>query len=117
MGHSSARGEAVAYSTILCDLADGVATLTFDRPEVRNACNDVMAVEVQAALKSAERDETVRCLVITGAGQDLGPVRGHAGTISFHEHLLITYNSIVLKLRSIEKPVIAAINGAAAGWA
>jgi len=111
----------VTYSTILYELADGVATLTFNRPEVRNACNDVMAEEVQTALKSAERDETVRCLVITGAGQgfcagqDLAAVREHAGAISFREHLLKTYNPIVTTLRSIEKPVIAAINGAAAG--
>ncbi|CAG0928631.1 2-(1,2-epoxy-1,2-dihydrophenyl)acetyl-CoA isomerase [Thermoflexales bacterium] len=110
----------MAYSTILYDLADGVATLTLNRPEVRNACNDAMAEEVQAALKSAERDENVRCLVITGAGQgfcagqDLAAVR-ERGEISFREHLLKTYNPIVAKLRSLEKPVIAAVNGAAAG--
>jgi 2-(1,2-epoxy-1,2-dihydrophenyl)acetyl-CoA isomerase len=110
----------MTYSTILYDLADGVATLTFNRPEVRNAFNDVMAEETQAALKSAERDENVRCLVITGAGQgfcagqDLVVVR-ERGDVSFREHLQRTYNPIVAKLRSIEKPVIAAINGAAAG--
>jgi 2-(1,2-epoxy-1,2-dihydrophenyl)acetyl-CoA isomerase len=110
----------MAYSTILYDLADGVATLTFNRPEVRNAFNDVMAEETQAALKSVERDENVRCLAITGAGQgfcagqDLAVVRDR-GEISFREHLLKTYNPIIAKLRSIEKPVIAAINGAAAG--
>jgi 2-(1,2-epoxy-1,2-dihydrophenyl)acetyl-CoA isomerase len=59
----------MAYSTILYDLADGVATLTFNRPEVRNAFNAAMAEEVQSALKNAERDENVRCVVITGAGQ------------------------------------------------
>jgi 2-(1,2-epoxy-1,2-dihydrophenyl)acetyl-CoA isomerase len=110
----------MAYSTILYDLADGVATLTFNRPEVRNAFNDAMAEEVQAALKNAERDENVRCMVITGAGQgfcagqDLAVLRDR-GEVSFREHLLKTYNPIVAKLRSIEIPVIAAINGAAAG--
>lgn len=111
----------MAYSTILYDLTDGVATLTFNRPEVRNAFNDVMAEEVQAALKSAERDETARCVVITGAGpgfcagQDLAALRDRGGEVSFREHLLKTYNPIVAKLRSIEKPIVAAINGAAAG--
>jgi 2-(1,2-epoxy-1,2-dihydrophenyl)acetyl-CoA isomerase len=111
----------MTYSTVLYDLADGVATLTFNRPEVRNAFNDVMAEEVQAALKTAERDEQVRCLVITGAGQgfcagqDLAALRERGGEVSFREHLLKTYNPIVAKLRSMEKPTIAAINGAAAG--
>lgn len=111
----------MTFSTILYNLADGVATLTFNRPEVRNACNDAMAEEVQAALKSAERDENVRCVVITGmgqgfcAGQDLAAIRERGGDVSFRDHLQKTYNPIVAKLRSIEKPIIAAINGAAAG--
>ena len=111
----------MAYSTILYDLADGVAILTFNRPEVRNAFNDVMAEEARAALKRAERDEAVRCVVITGAGQgfcagqDLAAVRDRGEEASFRDHLQKTYNPIVMKLRSIEKPVIAAINGAAAG--
>lgn len=111
----------MAYTTILSDVTDGIATITFNRPEVRNAFNEAMAEEVQAALKQAERDEAVRCLVITGAGagfcagQDLAVMRDRDEAISFREHLLKTYNPIVLKLRSVEKPVIAAINGAAAG--
>ena len=111
----------MAHTTIIYELADGVATLTFNRPEVRNAFNEVMAEETLSALKQAERDEAVRCLVITGAGagfcagQDLAALRDRDEAISFREHLLKTYNPIVLKLRTIEKPVIAAINGAAAG--
>lgn len=111
----------MADSTILYAVTDNVATLTFNRPDVRNAFNDQMAAELQAALKNAERDETVRCLVITGAGQgfcagqDLAAIRDRGEDISFRDHLQKTYNPIVAKLRSIEKPVIAAINGAAAG--
>ena len=107
--------------TILYSVADNIATLTFNRPEVRNAFNDQMAAELQAALKNAERDEAVRCLVITGAGQgfcagqDLAAIRDRGEEVSFRDHLTKTYNPIVSKLRSIEKPVIAAINGAAAG--
>ncbi len=109
------------FTTILYDLTDSIATLTLNRPEVRNAFNDQMAEEVQAALKNAERDDNVRCIVITGAGpgfcagQDLAAIHTRSEDVSFRDHLLRTYNPIVSKLRSIEKPVIAAINGAAAG--
>jgi 2-(1,2-epoxy-1,2-dihydrophenyl)acetyl-CoA isomerase len=88
---------------------------------VLNAFNDEMAREVQEALKAAERDAAVRCLVITGAGkgfcagQDLGALRSRGESVSFREHLLATYNPIVSRLRSMEKPVIGQINGAAAG--
>ena len=111
----------MAYTTIIYEFANGVATITFNRPEVRNAFNGVMAEEVQAALKQAGRDEAVRCLLITGAGagfcagQDLAALRDRDTAISLREHLLKTYNPIVLKLHTIEKPVIAAINGATAG--
>jgi 2-(1,2-epoxy-1,2-dihydrophenyl)acetyl-CoA isomerase len=111
----------MTYSTLLYAVTDGVATITFNRPEVRNAFNGMMAEEMQAALKQADRYEAVRCLVITGAGagfcagQDLAALRDRDEAISFREHLLKTYNPIVLKLRTIEKPVIAAVNGAAAG--
>lgn len=111
----------MAYSTIRYEVADGVATIALNRPEVRNAFNDQMAEELQSALKSAERDAAVRGLVLTGAGagfcagQDLAAARAYGPNISFREHLLRTYNPIVAKLASIEKPVIAAVNGAAAG--
>jgi len=109
------------YETLLTDIADDVFTLTFNRPEVLNAFNDQMAEEVQDALKKAERDEGVRCLVLTGAGQgfcagqDLGALQGRGASVSFREHLQRTYNPVISKLRSIEKPVIGQINGAAAG--
>src|SRR3970282_933399 len=109
------------YETLLTDIADDVFTLTFNRPEVLNAFNDQMAEEVQDALKKAERDKGWRCLVLTGAGQgfcagqDLGALQGRGASVSFREHLQRTYNPVISKLRSIEKPVIGQINGAAAG--
>lgn len=108
-------------STILIDLTASVFTLTLNRPEVLNAFNDQMAEEVQDALKQAERDAQVRCVVITGAGrafcagQDLGALRSRGEAVSFRAHLQHTYNPIISKLRSLEKPVIGQINGAAAG--
>jgi 2-(1,2-epoxy-1,2-dihydrophenyl)acetyl-CoA isomerase len=109
------------YTTLLTDLADGIFTLTLNRPDVLNAFNDQQAEEAQDALKKAERDSAVRCLIFTGAGkgfcagQDLGALRGRSEAVSFREHLAHTFNPIVSKLRSIEKPVIGQINGAAAG--
>ncbi|MDR5684286.1 MAG: enoyl-CoA hydratase-related protein [Armatimonadota bacterium] len=108
------------YETILYEVSDGVLTVTLNRPEVLNAFNDRMSHEVQDALRRAERDKAVRCVVVTGAGkgfcsgQDL---RDRAGdeSFSFVDSLRRRYNPIILKLRTIEKPVIAAVNGVAAG--
>lgn len=111
----------MAYTTILTDLSDSILTLTLNRPEVLNAFNDLMAEEVLDVLKQAEREAAVRCLVLTGtgrafcAGQDLGALRSRGETVSFREHLRRTYNPILSKLRAIEKPILAQINGAAAG--
>jgi 2-(1,2-epoxy-1,2-dihydrophenyl)acetyl-CoA isomerase len=110
----------MAYTPILFEVADGVAIITLNRPDVRNAFDDAMAEELQAALKSAERDAAIRCLVLTGAGagfcagQDLSAIRDR-GEVSFRQHLQRTFNPIVSRLASIEKPVVAAVNGAAAG--
>lgn len=109
------------YTTLLTDLSDGVFTLTLNRPEVLNAFNDQQAEETLDALKKAERDAAARCLILTGAGkgfcagQDLGALKGRSEAVSFREHLAHTYNPIVSKLRSMEKPIIGQINGAAAG--
>jgi len=109
------------YTTILVDTQDSVTTITLNRPEVLNAFNNQMAEDVLAALKQAERDNATRCLVLTGAGrgfcagQDLEVLRARPEGVSFREHLLRTFNPIVTRLRTIEKPVIAQINGAAAG--
>ena len=108
-------------STLLTDLSDSVLTLTLNRPEVLNAFNDQMAEEVLEALKKAERDSAVRCIVITGAGrafcagQDLGALRSRGEAVSFRAHLQHTYNPIISKMRALEKPIIGQVNGAAAG--
>lgn len=98
----------------------GVLTITLNRPDVLNAFNDQMSAEMQEALRQAERDDAVRCLVVTGAGrgfcsgQDLRD-RADNTAFSFVDSLRRRYNPIILKLRTIEKPVLAAVNGAAAG--
>jgi 2-(1,2-epoxy-1,2-dihydrophenyl)acetyl-CoA isomerase len=95
-----------------------VLTITLNRPDVLNAFNAAMHKALAAALKDA-RDATIRAVVITGAGrgfcvgQDLTEFREAPGDIG--ERLRATYHPNVLAVRALEKPVIAAVNGAAAG--
>jgi len=99
---------------------NGVATLKLNRPEVFNSFNQKMAFDLQKALDDCEKDETIRCIVISGegkafcAGQDLAeatdPNRPELKSI-VKDH----YNPIIVRLRNIEKPIIAAVNGVAAG--
>ena len=109
------------YQTLLYVLADGVAEITLNRPDSLNAFNDELAAELQTALKNAERDSNARVLLLTGAGkgfcagQDVSAIRGRPADHSFRDHLLKTFNPVVAKLSTIEKPVIAAVNGAAVG--
>jgi 2-(1,2-epoxy-1,2-dihydrophenyl)acetyl-CoA isomerase len=108
---------------VLYTADSGVATLTLHRPAVLNAFDDEMLGSFHKLLKSAERDDAVRCVVITGsgrafsAGQDLSNVRDRAvtGGMHFRDHLESTYNPVILRIRSMEKPVVAAVNGVAAG--
>src|SRR5262249_27143559 len=89
-----------------------------------NSLNGQLKSELQEALKAAERDRGVRCLVITGAGrafsagQDLKETQDKATAgkeMDFAAELRRNYNPIILKIRTIEVPVIASINGVAAG--
>jgi 2-(1,2-epoxy-1,2-dihydrophenyl)acetyl-CoA isomerase len=96
----------------------GVMTITLNRPDVLNAFDDAMQQGFRAALKDARGPE-VRAVVLTGAGrgfcvgQDLNAFKDEAGDIG--ARLRGTFNPNVLALRGLEKPVIAAVNGAAAG--
>jgi 2-(1,2-epoxy-1,2-dihydrophenyl)acetyl-CoA isomerase len=105
---------------VLTAEADGVLTLTLNRPDVLNAVNDQLSLELGEALKYAERDRTVRCLVLTGAGrgfcsgQDLRDRTG-VGEVSYADSLRRRYNPVIQRLAGMEKPVIGAVNGVAAG--
>jgi 2-(1,2-epoxy-1,2-dihydrophenyl)acetyl-CoA isomerase len=95
-----------------------VLTITLNRPDVLNAFNAAMHKALAAALKEA-REDAVRAVVVTGAGrgfcvgQDLTEFREAPGDIG--ERLRASYHPNVLAIRALEKPVIAAVNGAAAG--
>lgn len=109
------------FATIQVSRDGNVLTMTLNRPDVLNALNDDMAAEILQVLRGAERDPEVRCIVITGAGrgfcagQDLKSVADETGTRSLGKHLDKTWNAIVRRIRRIEKPVLAAVNGVAAG--
>ena len=98
--------------------AGAVQTITLNRPDVLNAFNGAMHEALASALEEA-RSAEVRAVVITGAGrgfcvgQDLTEFRDDPGDIG--ERLRGTYHPNILAIRKLEKPVIAAVNGAAAG--
>jgi len=107
--------------TILYETESGVATLTLNRPERLNAFTDQMMQETVSALKQAAKDEAVRAILVTGAGrgfcagQDLESFQGPLPYNRFYKHLLEYYKPMITLLRSVEKPIIAAVNGIAAG--
>jgi 2-(1,2-epoxy-1,2-dihydrophenyl)acetyl-CoA isomerase len=95
-----------------------VLTITLNRPDVLNAFNAALHAALAAALKEA-RDQEIRAVVVTGAGrgfcvgQDLTEFREAAGDIA--DRLRSAYHPNVIAVRALEKPVIAAVNGPAAG--
>ena len=107
-------------NTILTSAADGVLTLTLNRPDALNAFTVEMKDALLAALKDAARDKGVRVVVLTGAGrafcagQDLKE-RAAPGVNDLGTELRQRYNPIILAMRRLEKPIIGAINGVAAG--
>lgn len=109
------------YETLLVDVADGVRTIKLNRPEEMNSVDDRVTNELQAELRAIAKDKTTRCVILTGigkafcAGQDLKSATSREGAFDFTEALRRRYNPVILGLRSLELPVIAAINGVAAG--
>lgn len=99
---------------------NAVARLTFDRPQVFNSMHHAMRQEILSALYLCEKDPDVRAVYITGngrafcAGEDLQEVTDPNGP-SLAEIISTGYNPIVLKIRTMEKPVVCAVNGVAAG--
>lgn len=108
---------------LLVAVAEGVATLTLNRPERLNAFTAGLHEELAAALERAAGDDAIRALLITGAGrgfcagQDLSerkPTPGE-GPRDLSQALERYYNPLIRRLRALPKPIIAAVNGPAAG--
>jgi len=109
-------------TTLLSALQAATLTISLNRPERANAFNFEMIAELWAALEQAATNSQIRCVVLTGAGgsfcagHDITEMLAVQGqNISYREHLQRTYNPLILQIRRLEKPVIAAINGPAAG--
>ena len=107
-------------ATLLTEQLGSVAVITLNRPEVYNSFNREMALALQEELDRCENAEEIRAIVITGtgkafcAGQDLQEAIEDNG-IEIANIVSAHYNPIIGRIRSIEKPVIAAVNGVAAG--
>lgn len=109
----------MAWETILFEVAEGVATLTLNRPDKLNAFNDQLHHDIADALGQVESDAAIRALIITGAGRgfcsgaDLSQrLSGGGGT---NDALDRHYHPRLRRLRALKKPVVAAVNGVAAG--
>ena len=109
-------------TTLLTSLQTATLMISLNRPERANAFNFEMIAELRAALEKAAKDSQIHCVVLTGAGNSFSA--GHDITemlaaqgqdISYREHLEETYNPLILQIRRLEKPVIAAVNGPVAG--
>lgn len=115
--------DTTATQELLVDVKNGVLTLTLNRPEVLNALTMQMMKGIRDALKSAATDKAIKAIIITAsgrafcAGADLGDLkkRQSVKTFSLGDELRDHFNPLVAQIRKLEKPVIGAINGLAAG--
>lgn len=108
----------MALSQITYDAADGIATITLNRPDARNGYTVVMADEIAAALAEANGDPAVRVVVLTGAGKDFcvgADLSGGGFATPDQEGWIEPATRVCRPMFALDKPVIAAVRGAAVG--
>jgi len=111
------------FADIAFDVSNGVARIRFRRPEALNAFTRVMAFEILEALDTCATDDGIRTVVFTGEGRAFSTgadVRGKRamtpdGEVDLSANMHQAYNPLILRIRQLPKPVIAAVNGPAAG--
>lgn len=111
----------MADAAVTTRAADGVMTITLNRPDVLNAIDDALLAGLRDALVEARADETVRAVVLTGAGRgfcagaDLAAGGMRTGRVDTAQALRDRYHPVVLAMRQLPKPIVGAVNGVAAG--
>jgi len=109
---------------LLYDVSGGIATITLNRPDSLNALNEEISLALQKAIADAAGDREVRCVVITGAGRaftsgadlsDVDSLSEGGAKPDLGELLRHRYNPVILPIVQMEKPVVASLNGVAAG--
>lgn len=113
----------MSFETLRYEVEAGVCTVTLDRPDKLNAVTSASIEELIVAFDQADRDDAVRAVIVTGAGRafcagaDLGDLkrRQSVKTFSLGDELRDRFNPLIAQIRKLEKPVIGAINGLAAG--
>jgi len=113
----------MSYDTIKYNVSEGIAELTFNRPEVYNSLNEQMHKELKDAFQSIKKDSSIRVLIISGlgkafcAGQDLNDrsVNDSEKKLDLGESIEKKYNPLIKTIYNLEIPVICKVNGVAAG--
>ena len=113
----------MSFETIKYEINEGIATLTFNRPDVFNSLNEQMHAELKTAFKNIKKDKSIRVLIITGegkafcAGQDLNDrsVNDGDAKLDLGESIEKKYNPLIKTIYGLEMPVICKVNGVAAG--
>lgn len=111
----------MAFETVSYNVEDGVALISLNRPEVVNAINEQLGQELYEAMKMVDGDSSVRAAVLTGtgrgfcAGQDLGDPTAVKANMQLADSVRDRYNPLLAKMHDLKVPLIAAVNGAAAG--
>ncbi len=114
------------YEMILYSTNEGVCQITLNRPQVYNALSSALINDITAAITAAGADETVRVVLITGAGdkafcagadlkEGFASAAAAGGQLALGDSLRTGYNPMILAMRNLPKPIIARVNGVAAG--
>ncbi|MBA3875122.1 MAG: enoyl-CoA hydratase/isomerase family protein [Anaerolineae bacterium] len=113
----------MSFETILYQIDNSILTITLNRPDKLNAMTPILLRELKEAFEQANNDQVVRVVILTGAGRgfcagaDLAAASElmMRGGFSYEENLNATYNPLILTMQNLQKPIIAAVNGVAAG--
>lgn len=113
----------MSFGTILYAVENSILTITLNRPDKLNAMTPTLLRELKEAFEEAGKDQAVRVVIVTGAGRgfcagaDLAAASELMmnGGFSYEDNLNATYNPLILTMQSLQKPIIAAVNGVAAG--